>query len=106
MARSDVGGNTITLSRLAHEPGAVGRAFKLGEAELLAALEPAVEATDGLSLVAPTGAVQLSWSRPPAETAVRLLDDYYGTGTAAATGVRAGREGDRPVTSRSTPVVH
>ena len=104
VARSDVGGNTVTLSRLAHEPGSVGRAFKLGADELLAALEPAVEASDGLSLVAPTGAVQLSWSTPPAEAAVQLLDDYYGTDTGVATGMRAGLEGDRPITSRAASV--
>ena len=97
IARSGTGGNTVTLSRLAREPGAVGRAFKLDESDLLGALEPVVATTDGLALASPTGAVQLSWSMPPATIAVRLLDDYYGTEAADAAGLRAGDEGDRPI---------
>ena len=97
VARSDVGGNTVTLSRLAHEPGAIGRAFKLNETELLTALEPAVAATDGLSLVAPTGAAQLSWSIPPAETATYVLNEYYGRRSADIGDLRAGHDGDQPI---------
>ncbi len=39
-ARTSTGGSTVTLGRLAHEPGAPGKVFKLTEAELLAAIEP------------------------------------------------------------------
>ena len=97
VARSGTGGNTVTLSRLAHEPGSVGRAFKLDESDLLAILEETAETTDGIALASPTGAVQLSWSMPPATVAAGLLDGYYGTGAADAGGLRAGDEGDRPI---------
>lgn len=94
VARTGSGGNTVTLSRLAHEPGAPGHAFKLTEAELLAAIEPVVESTEGLALAAPTGASQLSWSNAPADTAVTILNDYYGS---RAMDVSAGHGGDQPI---------
>ena len=106
VARAGGGANTVTLGRVASEPGSVGRVFKLSEAELLAALEMAVADCDGLGLAAPTGALQLSWSQPPDVLAVRVLDDYYRTeaGPAADHGsagdsfaVRAGHLGDRPI---------
>lgn len=97
LARSGTGGNTVTLSRLVHEPGSVGRAFKLDEPELLATLEPAVENCAELGLVSPTGAVQLSWSEPPAMVAVRLLGHYFGGGASDAGDLQAGYEGDRPI---------
>ncbi|MCY4104884.1 MAG: DUF4007 family protein [bacterium] len=97
VARSGTGGNTVTLSRLVHEPGSVGRAFKLDESELLAVLEPAVENCGPLGLASPTGAVQLSWSEPPEMVAARLLDQYFGTGASDAGALQAGYEGDRPI---------
>lgn len=76
IARTPTGANTITLGRLAHEPGAPGKIFKLTEGELLAALEPLAGETDALALTTSTGAVQLSWSGDPNEIAI--LDRYYG----------------------------
>lgn len=97
VVRSGSGGNTITLSRLAHEPGAVGRVFRLDESELLAVLEGAIEDCDGLALASPTGAQQLTWSMPPGIIAVRLLDTYFGMEASDAGGLRAGHDGDRPI---------
>ena len=97
VVRSGNGGTTVTLGRLASESGSVGHAFKMNETELLAALEPAVAKTDGLDLATPTGAVQLSWSVPPEEAAVRLLNDYYGAAAADVRDLRAGYDGDRPI---------
>lgn len=94
VSRAGTGGNTVTLSRLAHEPGAPGRAFKLTEAELLAILEPVLDPIDGLSLATPTGAVQLAWSQDPATVATAILDRYYSTSSSA---LRAGHQGDQPV---------
>jgi len=94
VCRTGTGGNTITLSRLAHEPGAPGRAFKLSEAELLDALEPVIDKTDSLSLATPTGAAQLAWSQDPAAIAPGILDGYYRSEAGA---VRAGHDGDQPV---------
>ena len=94
VSRAGTGGNTVTLSRLAHEPGAPGQAFKLTEAELQAILEPTLERTDALSLTTPTGAAQLAWGQDPATVAATILDDYY---SASPTDVRAGRDGDQPI---------
>ena len=92
VARTNSSGNTVTLSRLAHEPGAPGKAFKLTEGELLAALEPTIEETDALRLISSTGATQLSWSGEPGEIGAGILDDYY---RASASSVRTGYEDDR-----------
>ena len=78
VAHIDTGGNTVTLSRLAHEPGGPGRVFKLTEGELLAALEPLVDGTDSLALTATAGAAQLSWSGEPRTIGKEVLDGYYG----------------------------
>lgn len=96
VARTGTGGNTITLSRLSHEPGGPGRAFKLTESELLAALEPTIASTRELGISAPTGATLLSWEAEPGpgRIAVDILNDYYG---ATASGVRAGPYGDQPI---------
>lgn len=77
-AEVGAGGNTIALARLLRDPGSPGKAFKLTEAELLTALEPAVRRTRRLRLTSSAGAHVLSWSGPPREVARRVLDDYYG----------------------------
>ena len=94
VARTVDGGTTVTLSRLAYEAGAPGRAFKLSETELLAALSPVLARTDGVSIMTPTGASQLVWSEDPAEIATAILDDYYGS---SAPHVCAGPAGDAPI---------
>ena len=78
IAHTTTGGNTFSLSRLAHEPGAPGKAFKLTEGEFLAALEATVDETDKLELTTSTGATQLSWSGKLSEIAEEILDGYYG----------------------------
>lgn len=69
--------NTITINRLAHEPGSPGKVFKLAEAEMLSALEPVVDETDMLAVAVVTGAPQLYWSGEPREIASEILDKYY-----------------------------
>ncbi|MDD9983731.1 MAG: DUF4007 family protein [Gammaproteobacteria bacterium] len=76
-ARTSTGGNTVTIGRLVHEPGAPGKVFKLTEGEFLAAIEPLIRETDAIALTTSTGAVQLSWSGKPSETAIGILDRYY-----------------------------
>ena len=88
------GGRTVTLSRLAHEPGTPGRAFKLNETELLAALSPAADRIDGMSLATPAGAWHLACSEDPALLATAVLDRYYGSPPA---GVSSGCVGDLAV---------
>jgi len=78
LSRIEIGGTTVTLSRLALSPGSPGRAFKLTESEVLAGLESTVERTSGLRLVVATGGVQLAWSEDPEVLGRRILDEYYG----------------------------
>lgn len=77
--RAKTGGNTATLSRLAHEPGAPGHAFKLAEADLFTALQQTATTTDALELASPNGVPQLSWSGDPADVANKVLASYYDT---------------------------
>ena len=92
--RSDSDTGMVPISRLAGEPGWPGKAFRLSEGELLAALEPAVEATPGLNLGASVGSPFLSWSKPLPTLAEGILGDYYGR--READGV-AGPAGDLPI---------
>lgn len=68
---------SITVSRLVDEPGSPGKAFKLNETELLAALEPTARYRHGLRLTSGTGAHMLSWFAPPGDLAEGILNDYY-----------------------------
>ena len=85
--------NTITISRLAHEPGSPGKVFKLGEGEILTALEPVIDESDILGLAVVTGAPQLSWSGEPTDLARGVLNGYYGF---SGRNFPANRNGDRP----------
>lgn len=78
LRRIDIGGTTVTVSRLALAPGSPGRAFKLSESEILAGLEHTVERTSGLDLVVATGGVQLAWSGNLEALGRQILDEYYG----------------------------
>ena len=77
LARTETGGNTATLSRLTHEPGAPGHAFKLTEADMFDALQQTATTTNALELASPTGAPQLSWSGDPEAVANEVLSSYY-----------------------------
>ncbi|WP_419919071.1 DUF4007 family protein [Candidatus Poriferisocius sp.] len=70
---------TVLLSRMADEPGAPGRAFRLSETELADALAPAVNLlADGqLTLTSPAGVAQLAWKSNPSELARNILTEYY-----------------------------
>lgn len=76
--RTDTKGSTVTLSRLAHESGAPGKAFKLTEGGIRAALEPIIDELDTISLTTTMGDIQLSWSKEPREVATEILAHYYG----------------------------
>ncbi|MDE0371429.1 MAG: DUF4007 family protein [Rhodospirillales bacterium] len=95
-ARTLAGGNTITLGRLAHEPGAPGKVFKLTEGEFLSAIEPLVQATNAIALTTSTGAVQLSWSAEPSKIATGILDRYYGSIVSGPRADRAVRDDTQP----------
>lgn len=77
LARAKTGGNSATLSRLAHESGAPGHAFKLAEADLFDSLQQTAMTTNALELASPTGVPQLSWAGDPADVANEVLSSYY-----------------------------
>ena len=79
IAHTCVGSHTVTISRLAQEPGAPGKAFKLTDSDLLNTIEPIVDGTESLQLSATLGAIQLSWSKSPDEIATQILDEYFGS---------------------------
>ena len=79
LAYTKTGGNTATLSGLAHEPGAPGHAFKLAEADLFTALRQTATTTEALELASPNGVPQLSWSGNLADVANEVLSSYYDT---------------------------
>lgn len=75
--RTRTDGDNISIEHLAYRPGSPGRAFKLREAELAAALEPTVEHNRDISLVTRKGASQLVWWDAPEKIGEDVLDEYY-----------------------------
>ena len=85
-ARTAKGSRTATLSRLANESGAPGRAFKLSESELLEAIEPAVSQIDAVDVSIVNGVAQLRWSDDLDEVLTAVLDRYYGAVASVTSG--------------------
>lgn len=69
----------VSLSRIAEETGTPGRAFKLGDSEILDALQEFVELqiSEGLALSSQVGTSQLSWTTDPKQLSRELLRNYY-----------------------------
>jgi hypothetical protein len=72
------GPGSISLARLANEPGAPGRAFRIREPELIKAIEPAVRQHPGLQVTESLGQRSLTFTAPPEQLAWDILDEYYG----------------------------
>ena len=100
-ARCDLPGRSVTVDRLAAEPGSVGRTFKLSGDDLLAALEHAAHGVEHITMTTSAGAAQLTWAGDAAEVAPLLLDAYYGTNTAADSNLHAGLAGDEAAAAPS-----
>ena len=77
MRRIEVGGHTVTLTRLAHEAGGPGKAFKLTEGEMLQTIEPVIDQTQAVQITAVAGAPQLSWTGDLYALSREVLSDYY-----------------------------
>ena len=101
LSRRPPPGKTVTLSQLANESGAPGRAFKLTESDLFCALEAPLSTLEGVNLMSSAMGRQLSWTRDVSEAAVEVLHRYYGAGRDDA---RAGTDGDSPVDREALPV--
>jgi hypothetical protein len=69
--------NTVSLARVATDPGAPGRAFRLDDTDIADLIQPIVNETAALTLTAPAGAPQLGWTGPPEAIAHEVIANYY-----------------------------
>lgn len=72
------GGGSISLARLANEPGAPGRAFRMREPELTKAIETLVTEHAALHITDSLGQRSLTFSTDPQVLAWDVLDQHYG----------------------------
>lgn len=68
---------SISLARLANEPGGPGRAFRVREPEVAAALEKVAAAHPGIEIAEGAGQRSLSFSSNPFDLAWDILDEQY-----------------------------
>ena len=73
LSRSSDGRTTVTMTRLATDPGAPGRVLKLTEQDITCAIEESARVADHLSLSRPAGSTQLAISAPPGQVAYEVL---------------------------------
>jgi hypothetical protein len=69
---------SVTLARLANEPGAPGRAFRLREPDIAAALDEVARLHPALSVTDAVGQRSLVSHRDPGALAWEILDAHYG----------------------------
>lgn len=77
LARVEAGANTISVGRLATEPGAPGRVFRLSEVALLDLLQQAALLHDNINVIQVAGSPQVVFAGEPAFVATELLRDFY-----------------------------
>lgn len=109
VARTDQSARTVTVSRLATEPGGPGRVFKLTESALVDLLERAAIEHEGyIDLATSAGVAQLTFGDDPAVVGTEILYDHYRSllGAARFPGrtLIAGPQGSEPYAS--TPAAH
>jgi len=73
LSREVDGGNTVSLTRLAADPGSPGRIMKLTEQDIADAIEQSAAVVGHLRLARPAGSRQLAISAPPGDVAFELL---------------------------------
>lgn len=100
VARTDSTARTVTVSRLATEPGGPGRTFKLTEGALVELLERAAIEHGEIVLASAAGVPQLTIADEPAVLATELLYDHYrsllGEVRYPGTTLIAGHKGSEP----------
>jgi len=82
-ARTGEGARSISIARLAHDPGSPGAAFRLTETVLFDALSRAAKTSDSIRVAEPGGLRQLLFNHDPAKLADRVLNGYYSRWAAA-----------------------
>lgn len=107
LARTEEHARTAAISRLATEPGAPGRMFRLSEAELVASIEKAAVTTGLIGIARPAGVVQFTFDLPASVLATKALRAYYSRrglgGGPAVEVVIGGPGGDLPFELVGTP---
>ena len=83
--RTSQGSNTVTVSRLAREPGGPGRAFRMSEDDLRDALASVAEDNGKIEVATVASAPQLIWHGSARDIANSALDGHYGQPTEGAT---------------------
>jgi hypothetical protein len=73
LSRSSDGSATVTLTRLATDPGSPGRIMKLNEQDIGDAIEQSARLAGHLRLTRPAGSTQLAVSAPPGQVAYEVL---------------------------------
>ncbi|MFH9988180.1 DUF4007 family protein [Streptomyces luteogriseus] len=76
-ARTMRNGGSISLARLANEPGAPGRAFRIRETDIAAALGKVAAEHSELQLVEAVGQRSLTFASNPFDLAWDVLDEQY-----------------------------
>lgn len=76
-ARSSEGARSISIARLAHDPGGPGAVFRLTETGLFDAISRAASYIPSLQVAEPGGLRQLLFTDDPAGTANEILTHYY-----------------------------
>ncbi|MEU8342350.1 DUF4007 family protein [Spirillospora sp. NPDC048832] len=71
-------GQSISVARLANEPGAPGRAFRMREPELIAVIEGLVAEHESLQITDSLGQRTLEFAGHPQALAWNILDQHYG----------------------------
>lgn len=75
--RSTGAAGTVSLARLANEPGGPGRIFRLSEPEIASALEEVAADHDSIEVSSTVGGRNLVLREAPEAIAWRVLDSYY-----------------------------
>ncbi|PRX97911.1 uncharacterized protein DUF4007 [Allonocardiopsis opalescens] len=77
-SRTSAGSGSMSLARLANEPGAPGRAFRMREPELTKAIQALVSDHPGLDITENLGQRSLHFAKAPKSLAWDILDQHYG----------------------------
>lgn len=77
-SRYSVSAGTVSLARLANEPGGPGRVFRLSEPEIAEALREVAAEHENIEVTDAIGARSLVTRQTPEDAAWTILDTYYG----------------------------
>ncbi|RVW05992.1 DUF4007 family protein [Rhodococcus spongiicola] len=77
MSRDAGGSNTISIDRLAVDPGSPGRIMKLTAEDIVGAIEQSEQEVSGIKIARPAGAQQLTVDPHPIEVAREVMFEHH-----------------------------